>query len=100
MKYQKGDKLIKNTIKWIEGWYRQQSDGDWEHSFGVKMDIVDNPRWSVEINIEDTNLENMEFEEIEINRNEDYWLFCFVKNGIFTGTGGVGNLEEILKIKD
>lgn len=40
----------------LQEWYAQMCDGDWEHSFGIKMDTVDNPGWIVSIDIVGTSL--------------------------------------------
>ncbi|MFT5930929.1 MAG: hypothetical protein ACI93G_000001, partial [Hyphomonas sp.] len=38
-------------------WYQSQCDGDWEHSFGLKIESLDNPGWSVHVDLEGTSLE-------------------------------------------
>ncbi|UNK19705.1 immunity 53 family protein [Paenibacillus sp. N3/727] len=85
-----------DTLQWVQNWYYQNCNGDWEHTYGVKIDTVDNPGWSVEINLADTCLENEHFESIEIERDEEDWYYCIVRDGVFSGAGGAKNLEEIL----
>lgn len=85
-----------DTLRWLQDWYSQNCNGDWEHSFGVKIDTVDNPGWSVEINIVETNLEHENFDSIELERDEEDWYYCIVRDGVFHGAGGARNLEEIL----
>lgn len=85
-----------NTLKWLQNWYLENCNGDWEHSYGVKIDTVDNPGWSVEIDLTDTYLEDVPFESIEEERNEEDWFYCIVRDGVFHGAGGAINLEEIL----
>ncbi|MEK4057243.1 immunity 53 family protein [Paenibacillus sp. FSL F4-0087] len=85
-----------NTLTWVQNWYYENCYGDWEHSYGVKIDTVDNPGWSVEINLTDTYLENVPFESIEEERNDQDWFYCIVRDGVFHGAGGAMNLEEIL----
>ncbi|MBN3524651.1 immunity 53 family protein [Paenibacillus apiarius] len=84
------------TLKWLQNWYYQNCNGDWEHSYGVKIDTVDNPGWSVEINLADTYLENEHFDSIEDERDDQDWFYCIVRDGVFQGAGGAMNLEEIL----
>ncbi|WP_413379271.1 Imm53 family immunity protein [Paenibacillus taichungensis] len=62
----------------------------------MKIDTVDNPGWSVEIDLTDTYLEDVPFESIEEERNEEDWFYCVVRDGVFHFAGGVTNLEEIL----
>lgn len=38
----------------LQEWYALMCDGDWEHSFGIKIDTVDNPGWTVSIDISGT----------------------------------------------
>jgi hypothetical protein len=28
-------------------WYTKQCNGDWEHSYGIRIDTIDNPGWSL-----------------------------------------------------
>ena len=29
----------------LQKWYKSQCNGDWEHSFGIKIETLDNPGW-------------------------------------------------------
>ncbi|MBS7531389.1 immunity 53 family protein [Hazenella sp. IB182353] len=87
-----------NNLKSLERWYYSQCDEDWEHIYQIKLETVDNPGWSLEIDLEENNLENKKFSEIEIERSEDDWLFCLVRDNKFIGAGGPLNLDEILTI--
>ncbi|RJX41700.1 rhodanese-related sulfurtransferase [Paenibacillus pinisoli] len=85
-----------DILKWIQNWYFENCNGDWEHIYGVKIDTIDNPGWTVKIDLVETYLENEHFEVINDERNEEDWYYCEVRDGMFYGAGGVGNLEEIL----
>ena len=87
-----------NLIKWLEGWYKSNCDGYWEHSYGVTIETLDNPGWKIDINLIDTELEDKVFETIQIKRTEHDWIYCEIKNNVFKGGGGPENLEEILII--
>lgn len=45
-----------NVLQEIQSWYISNCNGDWEHSFGVSIDTLDNPGWSVRIDLADTGL--------------------------------------------
>lgn len=85
-----------DTLLWLQNWYYQHCNGDWEHTYGVKIDTIDNPGWSVEINLVETCLENEHFDSSDIERDEENWYYCNVRDGKFIGAGGARNLEEIL----
>jgi hypothetical protein len=40
----------------LRAWYSARCDGNWEHEHGVKIDTLDNPGWSVVIDLEGTDL--------------------------------------------
>ncbi|MCK0473240.1 immunity 53 family protein [Halalkalibacter sp. APA_J-10(15)] len=90
------------TLNWVERWYSSQCNGDWEHEFGVRIETLDNPGWSVTISIENTDLRYKSFETVNIERDTNNWLHCKIdyhkeRDGYhFFGYGGSGNLEEIL----
>ena len=65
----------------LEEWYSSLYDGDWEHGLGIKIESLDNPGWSVTINLADTELEEMPFSEVSHNEvgqryadNQDWWM--------------------------
>ena len=87
-----------DLIEWLQKWYTLQCDKEWEHMFGIKIYTVDNPGWTVKIDISDTEIEEKLFNEIDYEKGEDDWMFCFIKNNIFEGHGSSGKLQEILTV--
>lgn len=96
----KKNNLIMNDeiINWIQNWYFQHCDGDWEHTYGIKIGTLDNPGWRISISLKETELEKKTFNKLKIERNEDNWIHCFIKNNCFEIACGVLNFEEGLKI--
>lgn len=85
-----------NPVSWLQGWYKSQCNGDWEHYYGVKIDTLDNPGWSIFIDISGTELESVTFNSIKIERSEEDWIHCKVEDNQFRGAGGSLNLLELL----
>lgn len=81
----------------LQKWYSIHCDGDWEHSWGVKIDTLDNPGWSIFIDLQDTELEKNQFEGLKLDHPTD-WLFCEVKDGRFCGRCGPENLESLIEV--
>lgn len=54
-----------DNLIWLSQWYLSQCDNDWEHSYGVKIDTLDNPGWSLKINLTDTEMLGRSFEPVE-----------------------------------
>lgn len=82
----------------VQTWYEQQCDGDWEHSFGLNIETLDNPGWWVTVDLRETRWSSLHLERKVIQRNELDWIQFEVTNEKFIGCGGSGNLVEILEV--
>ena len=85
-------------LNWMQEWLAQNCNGDWEHSQNFKITTIDNPGWSVTINLIGTKQEGKFFSPIKKENSEADWLYCTVKDQQFQGDGGVKNLIEILQV--
>lgn len=84
----------------IQSWYASQCDGNWEHSYGLRIETLDNPGWHITIDLHDTELAARSFEPVvrgaEVGEGD--WVYCKVESGQFVGSGGTGSLAEILAV--
>jgi hypothetical protein len=87
-----------DNFLWLQKWYQAHCDGDWEHSSGIRLETLDNPGWSLTVDLQDTELESKKFQKVKIERSKDNWIFCNVKENKFDGACGIGNLPEVLKL--
>lgn len=81
----------------LQDWYSQQCNGEWEHGSGIKIETLDNPGWSVEIDLKGTKLEQALLDKITNERSSQDWIICWTENSRFRGVGGPHNLAEILE---
>lgn len=51
----------------IQAWYAELCNGDWEHGYGVHVETMDNPGWSLRINLSETPWREATFEEFDEN---------------------------------
>ena len=70
----------------LQAWYRSQCNDDWEHSYGVKIETLDNPGWSVTVDLTETELQDREFKPVargaiahDLNQDRD-WIVCKSRN--------------------
>ena len=83
----------------IQSWYKRMCNDDWEHTYGIFISNIDNPGWSLKIEIKDTYLYDIGFKKIVLQREDEHdWITCNVKDGEFQGYGGPGNLAELLNV--
>jgi hypothetical protein len=89
-----------NEIERLQAWYQSQSDGEWEHAWGVKIETLDNPGWRIEIDLVGTGLAERPFAKVSRGSHEDEvdWVHCEVEGGRFRGAGGAKNLTELISI--
>ena len=86
------------AIERIQQWYADQCNGDWEHSWGIKITALDNPGWMIDINLTDTKLEEKLYNPVKIERTERDWVVAVIKNKQFQLRCGPLNLNEALTI--
>ena len=85
-------------LNWINEWYISQCNGEWEEYYGIKIETLDNPGWIVQIDILETNLEDVEFRTYHFDNGENDWLKCEIKDGKFIGMGDVTKISCIIEI--
>ena len=86
-----------DAVKSLEDWFGAQCDEHWEHSFGISIETIDNPGWSVEIDLIDTPWADLSIPFSHSKRSDTDWVQIEIRGGKFIGGGGVKNLNEILR---
>ena len=90
---------MSSAITRLQDWYLFQCDGDWEHSYGVSVGTLDNPGWSLSVDLEGTGLEDVAFAEHRENYGDEMgWLICARTATTFGGNGGPRMLERMIEI--
>ncbi len=85
-----------NALEWLQDWYASQCDGEWEHASGVKIDTLDNPGWSVEIDLAGTTFADKTAGPLNLERSKDDWLMASIVDGKFKGYGDPHRLAQII----
>ena len=87
-------------LRALQQWYLSQCNQDWEHMYGIKIDTLDNPGWTLKVDLRETELEGVAFETVSRGDSEDEadWIFCKVEEDQFYGAGGALNLTELIQV--
>ncbi len=91
-----------NPIQELQRWYRNQCNELWEHRNGVRIDTLDNPGWSLVVDLEGTDLQDVSFRELKrgvdasSNPEHEDWIVCKVEGRKFVAHGGPYRLEEMI----
>jgi immunity protein 53 of polymorphic toxin system len=97
------DKAL-DEIAQIQNWYLGQCNGDWEHEYGLQIGTLDNPGWSVQIDLADTELETKPFSPVEKGigaesfEDDQDWYSCKVENKKFVCACGPLHLRTALRV--
>jgi hypothetical protein len=83
-----------SSLTWLQSWYMSHCDGDWEHGYGISIETLDNPGWTLRFDLAGTPLEGRDFERFDYQRDEHDWLRMWVENGVFCIVCGPLNLSE------
>ena len=90
--------LKHNILEWISKWYSQNCDGDWEHDFGIAIETLDNPGWSITIDTEGTAIRLLDKPWILEDTNSDDWYGYKISNGKFEASGDPMKLQFLLEL--
>jgi hypothetical protein len=82
----------------LMAWYQSQCDGEWEHQHGVRIGTLDNPGWSVDVDLAETSQAGKSLSARTIRRSADDWVFLEIKDDVFRARGGPGNLLDLLDL--
>ena len=88
-----------NNLIWLSEWYKEKCNGDWEHYYGVQIETIDNPGWSITIDIRGSlneKLNNMPWRFVENNSND--WYGYKVEDGKFEASGDPLKLEYLINL--
>jgi phosphopantothenoylcysteine synthetase/decarboxylase len=79
-------------------WYESHWIEDIHEDVGIKIDTLDNPGWSLMIDLDGSELHKRAFNEIKIERSEHDWIVARREGDVFEAFGGPMNLDEMIGI--
>lgn len=86
-----------DSIQRLQQWFLARCDGEWEHSYGIKIETLDNPGWQVEVDLAGTEWAEVKLARRVEERAPADWIHVEVAANKFTGAGGPENLGEIIQ---
>lgn len=96
--------LENDNLAWLTEWYAAQCDEDWEHTSGVTIETIDNPGWTLKIDLSGTELDGRPFETMIFNsaaldgNPTSHWHHCKVEGSQFRASGGARDLATLIGI--
>ncbi|WP_027066061.1 MULTISPECIES: immunity 53 family protein [Maribacter] len=85
-----------DILDWIQDWFKENCDGDWEHGEVIQITTIDNPGWEVEIDISNTSIASMNLDWILNETSKQDWYGVKIADQKFTAAGDIGKLKFLL----
>ena len=86
-----------SPAEFLQRWYLDQCDGEWEHEFGVTIGNIDNPGWSIAIDLVGTALEDRLLDYQVLQDAEPTWVHCWSDGKKFQAAAGPSGLLTALE---
>jgi hypothetical protein len=87
-----------SSLDWLTRWYERQCDGDWEHSYGVSIETLDNPGWSLKIDLSGTSDDGRTMDRVASDlEHETEWWTCWTDGNVFRGACGPRHLTDLIE---
>lgn len=85
-------------IEWIQAWYLDQCDGHWEHQYGMVIETLDNPGWSIRVELEGTDyaIPDETWKQIELSERD--WYGYKIEKNVFEASGDPAKLGFLLRL--
>ena len=91
MSYQKPD------LQWLAEWFQGQANEKWEHEYGIKIATLDNPGWSLRVDLVDTSLRSASFAPEQSEDGESWTRFWKDdEEGVFHAAGDATALPMMI----
>jgi hypothetical protein len=84
------------ALNWLQTWYQKHCNGDWEHQYGISITTIDNPGWSIIIDLIYTKMQDLEIGIKNFDVTKNNWYGFKVTNGKFEGFGDPSKLETLI----
>lgn len=88
----------RSSLSKLQQWYAGHCNGDWEHTHGIRIDTLDNPGWSIKIDLSDTRKQDCVLERKKIDRTENDWIQSWIEKKQFHVLCGPLNFSEAAEI--
>lgn len=87
-----------DNLEWLDRWYQQQCNGEWEHRDGVRLATLERPGWKLTIHLRGTSAENTAPQKLSLDSSGGDWIACSISSDRFEGAGDPRKLEQIIGI--
>lgn len=93
-----GDDALTDSIAFLANWFLSHCDGDWEHDTRIEIATLDNPGWSLSINLVGSELEGVTLEYVILRDEDPGWVHAWSDGQKFEAAAGPLGLPQAIDI--
>lgn len=87
-----------DSLVWLSNWYFECCKRGLNSKDRIMISTIDNPGWDLQIDLRDTGLDEKKIPYVKVERTDDDWYHCFIKESTFNGPCGLYNFFEALGV--
>ena len=80
----------------LQAWYHRHCNGEWEHGYGVEIGTLDNPGWTLRIDLRGTSLQGRTDPPPSSIQDDNVWWNYKIEDEQFRAAGGPLELERLI----
>ena len=90
--------IAMTNLDWLAKWFINECNGDWEHSFQIKIQTLSNPGWMLTIDLCETELEGIIMSYQEEIISDHIWFGFKIVDNVFVAFGHSSRLDFLIRI--
>jgi hypothetical protein len=90
--------MQRDNLEWLDTWYQNQCDGEWEHSRGMRLESLHERGWQLTIHLVGTSAANTSPQRLNLDTPCGEWIQCSISEDRFQGSGDPRKLEQIIGV--
>ena len=87
-----------HPVAFLQEWYRDACNSEWEQTRGVTIESLSSPGWIVTVDLAETSLDGVPMDPLRAQRSSSDWIDCRVELNQFIGSGDPAKLSTILHV--
>ena len=87
-----------DSLAQLQQWYLSNCNGDWEHTYGVSIGTLDNPGWSLKIELTGTSCDGRDLARCAVGDHDtdESWHVRWVADNEYHAAGGALMLTTMI----
>ena len=85
-------------LKWLEEWYLNKCNGEWEHNYGITINTLDNPGRDISIDLIDTEVKLNDLKWQYFEKSEKDWFGYKIEKNVFNASGDPTKLTYLISL--